>query len=319
MKTILTLFLSALSLAAFSQTPGMMTISSRSSPLRSSINQTFTSPNFNLELQNVYGDNDLNGRADSVRMNADNIRILSQTGSGTVVEGITANGTLTRTSIVVADIVTRAELADSVTMLLDSIANISLTPGAPGENGTNGTNGTNGSIIYLGEGTPDSEFGLDSDVSVDTLTGYVYQKEELAWVLKGSFKGAKGLKGDKGDTGETGATGAAGMNATTTDTATTSANGLMSSTDKTKLDGIKRHVTYSGTTNGSGEIAVTFSTSFSVAPNIQVSCTNCNDVQRVRVTNISTTGFTVLGRSETLGLIFSNASGLNVDVLITEK
>lgn len=56
--------------------------------------------------------------------------------------------------------------------------------------------------------------------------------------------GAQGIQGVKGDTGATGpqgatgATGPAGTNATTTLNATTSTNGLMSSTDKTKLDGI---------------------------------------------------------------------------------
>lgn len=54
---------------------------------------------------------------------------------------------------------------------------------------------------------------------------------------KGST-GEKGEKGDKGDTGDTGPQGPAGTNATTTAVATTTANGLMSSSDKTKLDGI---------------------------------------------------------------------------------
>lgn len=81
----------------------------------------------------------------------------------------------------------------------------------------------------------------------------------------------------------------------------------------------KRQETYSGTTSGSGTYTVTFGTAYATAPNIVISCTNCNDVQRTMVTAVSTTGFTVLGRSEALGLIFTNANGLNVDVLITEK
>ena len=59
--------------------------------------------------------------------------------------------------------------------------------------------------------------------------------------VKNGSKGAtgpQGLKGDKGDKGDTGPRGAAGTNATTTAVASTSANGLMSSTDKTKLNGI---------------------------------------------------------------------------------
>lgn len=81
----------------------------------------------------------------------------------------------------------------------------------------------------------------------------------------------------------------------------------------------KRQEAYSGTTSGSGTYTVTFGTAYATAPNIVISCTNCNDTQRTRVTSVSTTGFTVLGRSEALGLIFTNANGLNVDVLITEK
>jgi len=82
----------------------------------------------------------------------------------------------------------------------------------------------------------------------------------------------------------------------------------------------KKSIPYSGTTNASGVYTVTFATPYAVAPNIQATCTNCNDTQRVRVTSITTAGFTVLGRVEALGLIFANATtGLGVDVLITEK
>ncbi len=50
--------------------------------------------------------------------------------------------------------------------------------------------------------------------------------------------GATGPQGLTGPTGATGPQGPAGVNATTTTVATTSVNGLMSSVDKTKLDGI---------------------------------------------------------------------------------
>lgn len=50
--------------------------------------------------------------------------------------------------------------------------------------------------------------------------------------------GPQGPKGDKGDTGAAGPQGAAGINATTTAVATTSANGLMSAVDKTKLNNL---------------------------------------------------------------------------------
>lgn len=51
-------------------------------------------------------------------------------------------------------------------------------------------------------------------------------------------QGVQGNTGLTGAQGATGATGPAGSNATTTLNATTSTNGLMSSTDKTKLDAI---------------------------------------------------------------------------------
>ena len=81
----------------------------------------------------------------------------------------------------------------------------------------------------------------------------------------------------------------------------------------------KKQETFSGTTSGSGTYTVSFGVAYSVAPNAQVACTNCTDTQRARITAITTTGFTVQGRNEALGLIFSNANGLTVDVLITEK
>lgn len=81
----------------------------------------------------------------------------------------------------------------------------------------------------------------------------------------------------------------------------------------------KREEVYSGTTSGSGTYTVTFAMPYSVAPNIQSTCTNCSDTQRARVTSVSTTGFTIQGRNEALGLVFTNANGLNIDVYIREK
>lgn len=81
----------------------------------------------------------------------------------------------------------------------------------------------------------------------------------------------------------------------------------------------KRRETYSGTTSGSGTYSVTFTTSYATSPSIQLTCTNCSNTQRLRVTSISTTGFTVSGTNEALGLLFSSANGLNAEVSITEK
>lgn len=93
--------------------------------------------------------------------------------------------------------------------------------------------------------------------------------------------------------------------------------------DVTGKPTIKRQETYSGTTNGSGTYTVTFSTSYSVAPNIQANIINGTDNQIIRITDVSTTGFTVLVRNRTdvVGLLpsYSNVNGASVDVLITEK
>lgn len=85
----------------------------------------------------------------------------------------------------------------------------------------------------------------------------------------------------------------------------------------------KRQETYSGTTNASGIYTVTFSTPYSVAPNIQAGLINGADNQNLRVTSITANGFTVLARNrvDVVGLLptWTNVSGIGVDVLITEK
>lgn len=85
----------------------------------------------------------------------------------------------------------------------------------------------------------------------------------------------------------------------------------------------KRQETYSGTTNASGIYTVTFGTAYSAAPNIQANIIGGSDTQIIRITSISTTGFTVTVRNrvDVVGLLpsWSNVNGANVDVLITEK
>ncbi len=68
----------------------------------------------------------------------------------------------------------------------------------------------------------------------------VYPKTHVSAVegittVKGE-KGDTGPQGSQGTTGATGPQGPAGTNATTTATATQTVNGLMSATDKKKLD-----------------------------------------------------------------------------------
>ena len=104
--------------------------------------------------------------------------------------------------------------------------------------GNTGATGTRGSVINYGTAitgtsttaTAFSGSGLSSslvnDMYINTSTFYLYRctvagnADNAKWVYVGSIKGAKG------------------DNATTTAVATTSANGLMSKEDKTKLNGI---------------------------------------------------------------------------------
>lgn len=85
----------------------------------------------------------------------------------------------------------------------------------------------------------------------------------------------------------------------------------------------KRQETYSGTTNASGVYTVTFATAYPIAPNIQANIIGATDSQNIRITAISTTGFTVTVRNrvDVIGLLptWVNVTGASVDVLITEK
>ena len=85
--------------------------------------------------------------------------------------------------------------------------------------------------------------------------GYLWTKtafsdDKIAYSV--ARQGANGAKGDPGATGPQGPKGDPGVNATTTAVATTSANGLMSLTDKTKLDGIATGATAVTSTTVSG-------------------------------------------------------------------
>lgn len=88
-------------------------------------------------------------------------------------------------------------------------------------------------------------------------------------------------------------------------------------------------VSYSGTTNSSGEYTITFPTPYSVAPNIQATIPNQSATNYfIRVSSVSTTGctihvyqrstVTILG-AEVLLATTTNVSGVNIDVLVTKK
>lgn len=86
---------------------------------------------------------------------------------------------------------------------------------------------------------------------------------------------------------------------------------------------VKRIEAYSGTTDASGNYTVTFGASFSVAPNIQANIIGGTNTNFIKISSVSTTGFTVnvTSRTDVAGLLptYSNVSGASVDVMIFEK
>lgn len=85
----------------------------------------------------------------------------------------------------------------------------------------------------------------------------------------------------------------------------------------------KKQETFSGTTNSSGNYTVTFGAAYSVAPNIQANIIGGTNTNLIKITSVSTTGFTVnvVNRTDVVGLLpsYANVNGAAVDVLITEK
>lgn len=100
--------------------------------------------------------------------------------------------------------------------------------GADGKNGVDGTNGVNG------------KDGANGKSAYEVAVANGYSGTQVQWLA--SLKGADGKDGTNGTNGKDGANGKDGVNATTTTPATTSANGLMSSSDKAKLDAINAPV-----------------------------------------------------------------------------
>lgn len=85
----------------------------------------------------------------------------------------------------------------------------------------------------------------------------------------------------------------------------------------------KRQETYSGSTNASGNYTVTFGTAYSSAPNIQANIIGGTNTNLIKISSVSTTGFTVnvVTRVDVIGLLptYNNVNGASVDVLTTEK
>jgi len=98
--------------------------------------------------------------------------------------------------------------------------------------------------------------------------------------------------------------------------------------NKPTIPTVKRTETYLGTTNASGDYTVTYSTAFSVTPDIQPQLQSGTPAQVVRITSSTTTGFTVnvtnrasvviLG-IEVLLAATTPVSGASVGVLVTAR
>lgn len=103
--------------------------------------------------------------------------------------------------------------------------------------------------------------------------------------------------------------------------------GVMSPADKLKLDGLpaKRRETYSGVTNASGLLTVTFAQAFAVPPNVQANLIGNTTEQQCRIVSVSTTGCVIAAfqRVAVLTVALSTAttpvSGAAVDLVVTEK
>lgn len=100
-------------------------------------------------------------------------------------------------------------------------------------------------------------------------------------------------------------------------------NGISYNSSTGVISRDKRQETYSGTTNSSGNYTVSFGTSYSVTPNIQANIINGSNTNLIKITSISTTGFTVnvVNRTDVIGLLpsYTNVNSSSVDILITEK
>ena len=103
--------------------------------------------------------------------------------------------------------------------------------GADGKNGIDGTNGTNGKDGVNGTNGKD---GVNGKSAYEVAVANGYAGTLVQWLA--SLKGADGTNGANGTNGKD------GVNATTTANATSTAAGLMSSTDKSKLDAINTPV-----------------------------------------------------------------------------
>lgn len=85
----------------------------------------------------------------------------------------------------------------------------------------------------------------------------------------------------------------------------------------------KKIENFSGTTNSSGNYTVVFTTAYPATPNIQANIIGGSNTDKIKITSITTTGFTVnvVNRTDTLGLLpsYANVNGASVQALVTQS
>lgn len=180
--------------------------------------------------------------------------------------------------------------------------------GAAGSNGTNGTNGKDGVTPTI-KAASGSNIGTVGTPSVTASTS--------GTTTTFTFNNLKGEKGDPG------------QNATTTSVATTSANGLMSSTDKSKLDGIDAgankyaHPTYTARTGvPTANTTPAFGGTFSVTQPVSDNTGHITSMTSRTITIPSTTATTskagLMSASDKSKLDSLSADGTGSDITLVK-
>lgn len=105
--------------------------------------------------------------------------------------------------------------------------------------------------------------------------------------------------------------------------------GLITTDEQGRVSAVKKHYTYSGVTNSSGDYSVTFSPiTFGATPNIQANVIGGTDLYRTTISSVSSTGFTVhvviQNTNTILGIVnlvssTTAVNGASIQALITEN
>lgn len=195
--------------------------------------------------------------------------------------------------------------------------------GLTGDTGIQGPKGDKGDTGDVGPKGEEGEQGIQGPKGDKGDQGNVGLKGDTGEQGIQGVKGDTGLQGIQGIQGVAGTNGTNGTNGSSSNVTAGNGIAVTGTFPNFVVSRSKRQETYSGTTNASGAYTVTFGTAFASAPNIQANIINGADNQNLRITAISTTGFTVLTRNrvDVIGLLptWNNATGLAVDVIVTEK